>query len=153
VVDVHLGKLARYLRLLGFDTLWRNDFGDQEIISLARDQRRIILTRDRGILKDGRVTHGYWPRAKDPMTQMEEVVRSLDLGAQLDPYSRCLECNGLLRAISRTQAAGAVPLQVLLVYRDFSRCEACGRTYWSGSHRGQLDIVVARAMAAARSPR
>jgi uncharacterized protein len=150
VLDVHLGKLARHLRLLGFDTLWRNDLEDETIISLARDERRIILTRDRGILKDGRVTHGYWPRATDPMKQLEETVAALDLGSQIEPYSRCLECNGLLQEISRTEAGAAVPLQVLIAHRDFRRCTACGRTYWPGSHRGQLDRVVARAVAAAR---
>jgi uncharacterized protein len=150
VVDVHLGKLARHLRLLGFDTLWQNDFDDDTIIALALAERRIILTRDRGILKDGRVTHGYWPRATDPMRQIEEVVRALDLGSLVDPYSRCLECNGVLEEISPTQAGAAVPPQVLLACSDFSRCGACGRTYWPGSHRARLDVVVDRARAAAR---
>jgi uncharacterized protein with PIN domain len=80
IVDVHLGTLARYLRLLGFDTLWRNDLDDEFIITAAREQQRIILTRDKGILKDGRVTHGYWLRATDPLSQVEEVVRALQLG-------------------------------------------------------------------------
>jgi uncharacterized protein len=149
VADVHLGKLARHLRLLGFDTLWRNDLDDEAIIVLARDEQRIILTRDKGILKDGRVTHGYWPRATDPTQQIDEIVRALDLGSQIQPYSRCLECNGVLQPVSRALAAVAVPLQVLLVHRDFTRCETCGRTYWPGSHRGQLDVIVARARAAA----
>ncbi|HUF82235.1 MAG TPA: DUF5615 family PIN-like protein, partial [Burkholderiales bacterium] len=81
VADVHLGTLARHLRLLGFDTVWRNDLEDDAIIALARDERRIILTRDKGILKDGRVTHGYWLRATEPLAQVEEVVRVLQLDA------------------------------------------------------------------------
>jgi uncharacterized protein len=149
VVDVHLGTLARYLRLLGFDTRWRNDLDDEAIISMAKDERRIILTRDKGILKDGRVTHGYWLRATDPLLQVEEVVRALQLGPDFASYTRCLECNGMLRPIPREQAAPEVPLQVFLAFRDFSRCERCGRVYWSGSHRAQLDHVVARAGGAA----
>jgi len=153
IVDVHLGTLARYLRLLGFDTLWRNDFGDEFIISAAREQQRIILTRDKGILKDGRVTHGYWLRATDPLLQVEEVVRALQLGPGFAAYTRCLECNGLLRPIPREEAAREVPLQVFLAFRDFSRCESCGRVYWAGSHRERLDEVIARAHCAGAARR
>lgn len=149
VVDVHLGTLARYLRLLGFDTRWRNDLDDETIIRMARDERRVILTRDKGILKDGRVTHGYWLRATAPLLQVEEVVRALQLGPDFASYTRCLECNGLLRPIEHEEAAREVPLQVFLAFRDFSRCEACGRTYWPGSHRARLDQVVGRARDAA----
>lgn len=145
IVDVHLGTLARYLRLLGFDTLWRNDLDDELIINAGREQQRIILTRDKGILKDGRVTHGYWLRATDPLLQVGEVVRALQLGPDFAAYTRCLECNSPLRSISRTAAAQHVPLQVFLVYREFSRCEKCGRVYWAGSHTGRLDEVIARA--------
>jgi uncharacterized protein with PIN domain len=148
VVDVHLGTLARYLRLLGFDTVWRNDLEDPEIIRYSLEERRIILTRDLGILKDGRVTHGYWLRSIDPMEQVEEIVRVFDLGRQLAPYSRCMECNGQLEGLSRKEAARHVPLQVFLVYRDFNRCKSCGRVYWRGSHQQRLQAVIARAEAA-----
>jgi uncharacterized protein len=149
VIDVHLGTLARHLRLLGFDALWRNDLDDETIIVTANAERRIILTRDKGILKDGRVMHGYWLRSLDPQCQLEEVVRALQLGGQFEPYTRCLECNGKLRPVTRREAARQVPLQVLLVYRDFNGCAGCGRVYWAGSHRARLDQVVARARAAA----
>lgn len=145
VADVHLGTLARYLRLIGFDTVWRNDLDDDAIIDLALAERRIILTRDRGILRQGRVTHGYWLRATDPEQQLEEVVRALDLGAGMRPYTRCLECNGTVASIGRREAVRHVPLQVFLVYRDFTRCEDCGRVYWPGSHQSRLDDVVSRA--------
>ena len=152
VLDVHLGTLARHLRLLGFDTLWRNDLDDESIIAHARSGPRIILTRDKGILKDGRVTHGYWLRATEPLAQLDEVVRALDLGGQFSPFSRCLDCNGLLAPLPRHLAARHVPLQVFLVYRDFRRCEGCGRVYWPGSHRARLEQVVARARAATKEP-
>ena len=153
VVDVHLGTLARYLRLLGFDTVWRNDLADPEIIRCALGEGRIILTRDLGILKDGRVTHGYWLRTTDPLRQVDEVMRAFDLGTQLAPYTRCMECNGILETLPRRQAATHVPLQVFLVYRDFKRCNDCGRVFWPGSHQRRLEAVIARARAAAETHR
>lgn len=153
VADVHLGTLARYLRLIGFDSVWRNDLDDAQIIDIAVREQRIILTRDRGILRNGRVTRGYWLRATDPLAQLEEIVRALDLTRQIHPFTRCMECNGPLRAIDRREAARSVPLQVLLLHRQFTRCGDCGRVYWPGSHQAKLDRVVARARSAAtRSP-
>ncbi len=148
IADVHLGTLARHLRLLGFDTAWQNDLDDDTIIDTSLTERRIILTRDLGILRTARVTHGYFVRATSPMEQIAEVVRALDLGGRLSPYTRCLECNGAVAPIRRREAAGLVPLQVFLVYRDFRRCEACARVYWRGSHLRRLDAIVARARSA-----
>jgi hypothetical protein len=150
VVDVHLGALARYLRLFGFDTVWRNDLDDRAIVDIASHERRIILTRDRGILRHGRVTHGYWLRTTDPLAQLEEVVRALDLAAQLLPYTRCLECNGLLAPTSAAEVASTVPPHVASMQREFMRCDSCGRVYWRGSHQPALDAIVATARAAAR---
>lgn len=144
IADVHLGKLARHLRLLGFDTAWRRDLEDEEIVDRSLDEGRIILTRDLGILKNGRVTHGYWLRSVHPLEQLDEVVSTLDLARDIRPYSRCLECNGELESISPLRAARQVPLQVFLVYRDFRRCPGCGRVYWGGSHRPRLDAVIER---------
>ena len=147
IADVHLGTLARQLRLLGFDTAWDRDRDDQEIIDVARRERRIILTRDKGILKNGGVTHGYWLRATDPDAQLDEVIRALDLARNIKPYERCMECNGELEAMPRSDAARSVPLQVFLVYREFRRCTGCGRVYWRGSHLRRLDRIVERARA------
>lgn len=152
VADVHLGQLARYLRLLGFDTIWRNDLDDAAIVALAAEEPRIVLTRDRGILKHGRVTRGYWLRATDPLLQLEEVVRALDLGGRLEPYTRCLECNGALTEIGPEEAAGTVPARVLDAHDDYKRCERCGRVFWHGSHGPRLDAIVSRARAAAAGP-
>lgn len=153
VLDVHLGALARYLRLLGFDSVWRNDLDDAAIVEISVDEHRIILTRDRGILKHGRVTHGYWLRATDPLAQLDEVVRALDLGTRIEPYTRCLECNGGLVDIGRDEAAPDVPPRVLEEHDAFRRCTGCGRVYWPGTHQPRLDAIVARARAAAEQPR
>lgn len=153
IADVHLGTLARNLRLLGFDTTWKRDLDDETIIDTAARERRIILTRDKGILKNGNVTHGYWLRATDPEEQLQEVILALDLATSIEPYRRCMECNGELVDIARSDAARAVPLQVFLVYRDFKRCRSCGRVYWRGSHLGRLDKVVERARSLAAPDR
>jgi uncharacterized protein with PIN domain len=145
VADVHLGSLARHLRLLGFDTTWERDLDDEEIIRIARDERRIILTRDKGILKNGHVTHGYWLRSTDPITQVEEVVRAIDLARNIEPYTRCMECNGEVQPVDRAAVVHSVPLQVFLVYRDFKRCVRCHRVYWKGSHLRRLDRIIERA--------
>ncbi len=152
VVDVHLGALARHLRLIGFDTVWRNDLDDREIVDIALRERRIILTRDRGILRQSRVTHAYWPRATEPLVQLEEVVRALDLGTQLRPYTRCLECNGVLVPVEAAEVVSIVPPHVASTQREFTRCDGCGRIYWPGSHQPKLEAVVARARAAAALP-
>ena len=149
VADVHLGTLARNLRLLGFDTLWERDLDDEAIIAIARDDGRIILTRDTGILKNGRVTHGYWVRSTDPERQLEEVVAAIDLAGDIRPYTRCMECNGELERVERNAVARSVPLQVFLVYRDFRKCHGCRRVYWRGSHLNRLDSVIANARRAA----
>ncbi|HZD54434.1 MAG TPA: Mut7-C RNAse domain-containing protein [Woeseiaceae bacterium] len=144
VADVHLGTLARYLRLLGFDTTWERDLSDENIVERSAREERIILTRDRAILRHGRVTHGYWLRAIDPLRQLDEVVRALHLQRAIRPYTRCMECNGVLRDAAPAEVAGDVPRRVLELHREFSKCDGCARVYWAGSHRKRLDAVVRR---------
>ena len=96
VADVHLGKLTKYLRLCGFDTYYRADFSDKEIINLAISDKRVILTRDRGLLKNKKVTHGYWIRSIYYCEQLKDVILHFDLKNQITLFTRCMECNGLL---------------------------------------------------------
>ena len=145
IADVHLGSLARNLRLLGFDTTWERDLTDEEIVDIALNEHRIILTRDKGILKNCRVTHGYWLRNTDPLRQLDEVVRAIDLGRDIRPYTRCMECNGEVQPVARSAVVHSVPLQVFLVYRDFKQCQRCHRVYWKGSHLRRLDKTIERA--------
>lgn len=101
VLDVHLGKLAAYLRLLGFDTLYRADVHDAELARISADEQRILLTRDRHLLKRSIVTHGYFVRATDPRQQVVEIVRRFDLAAEVAPFQRCSRCNGLLHPVDK----------------------------------------------------
>jgi uncharacterized protein with PIN domain len=115
-------------------------------------EKRIILTRDRGILRNGRVSHGYWLRATDPQRQLDEVVRALALSRAIQPYTRCMECNGTIREASSTEIAGDVPPRILEYYLEFSKCNGCGRVYWAGSHRKKLDAIVARIQDSVAAP-
>ncbi len=143
ILDVHLGRLAGYLRALGFDSLYANDFSDEHIIVTARDEHRIILTRDTGLLKDGRVTHGRYVHATKPLKQLREVVDRFQLDDLFEPFSRCIRCNGELRALDadalgRSVEAGEIPADVLERFDAFTRCRDCERVYWPGSHQDRL---------------
>lgn len=142
VLDVHLGKLARYLRLMGFDTLYANDLTDQAIVRLASHERRIVLTRDRGILKQRAVTHGYWLRNTAAPAQLREVVRALDLEQHIRPFTRCMECNGRLADVDRESVLNRVPASVAADQRQFRMCSGCHRVYWRGSHYERLTRLV-----------
>ncbi len=149
VLDVHLGKLARYLRLLGFDTLYRNDYEDAELARLASAERRILLTRDRDLLKRAVVTHGYYVRAVEPRRQVEEIVERLDLYRAIQPLQRCVRCNGLLAVVPKQQVRERLPPETRRYIEAFRECGECGQLYWEGSHvphiRRFIDDLRARA--------
>jgi uncharacterized protein with PIN domain len=138
ILDVHLGKLARRLRLLGIDAAYRNDLDDWEIVGRAREQERIILTRDRGLLRIGAVIHGAWIRATDPELQVTEVLARFDLARAASPFTRCIECNGRLGRADADAIARQVPADVQRHCAVFGACESCGRIYWPGSHHARL---------------
>lgn len=133
-LDVHLGKCARYLRLLGFDSAYAPDWDDAAIIDLALAQRRIILTRDRGILKHNRVTHGYWLRSHQPLEQVREVLRAFDLFSQIRPFTRCMDCNGVISRVAKARLRDRVDPGILQRFKAFRQCRDCGKVYWQGSH-------------------
>jgi len=134
ILDVHLGKLSRYLRLCGFDTLYDNAYEDHQIVQLASQQKRIILTRDIGILKHGDVQHGYWIRSDQPHQQVREVIRRFDLKDQVNLFSRCLECNGEIVPVSKDSVKHLLQEETLKYYDSFYQCTQCKKIYWKGSH-------------------
>jgi uncharacterized protein with PIN domain len=147
VVDVHLGTLARYLRLLGFDAMYRNDLTDPELARLAAQQRRILLTCDVGLLKRKTVRRGHWLRARDPERQIEEVATALQLRRLIRPFTRCLACNQRLAPLDRRDARDRVAARVYRRFRRFVRCGGCGRVYWQGTHFQRLQRLVSRVRA------
>jgi len=143
-LDVHLGKLARDLRLLGFDAAYRSDWDDPHLIDCALAEGRIILTRDVGLLKHSRVTHGYWVRSSYPEEQLPELLRALQLAPSAKPFTRCLDCNGPIEPVGKGALAGRLD-QPILARRDrFWQCGECGKVYWRGSHHRHMMQRLAR---------
>ncbi|MBN1387219.1 MAG: Mut7-C ubiquitin/RNAse domain-containing protein [Bacteroidales bacterium] len=134
ILDAHLGRLAKYLRLCGFDTLFSNRFSDPEIVDISEKEKRIILTRDRGILKNNRVTHGYWIRSQIHEEQLKEVLTRFDLKDQIRFFTRCIRCNSPLEDVKKEDIAERLEEKTRLYYSSFKRCPGCNRIYWSGSH-------------------
>lgn len=138
ILDVHIGKLARMMRLLGFDCLYRNDYDDSEIVDISVRHNRIILTRDRHLLQTGSVTRGYWIRSGDVDDQVGEVLRRFDLFTQIRPFRRCLLCNGPLEGVRKEDILPDLEPKTILYYNTFFRCRQCGQIYWKGTHFEKL---------------
>jgi len=134
VADAHLGGLARFLRMLGFDTLHRNAFDDEEIRRLADADGRIVLTRDRELLKCREIARGAYVRALKPEAQLREVAARYGLAALARPFTLCLSCNLPLKAVDRAAVAGRVPPTVCALHERFVRCPGCDGVFWPGSH-------------------
>jgi len=145
ICDVHLGKLARHLRLFGFDVLYRNDYEDKEIFKETKRTGRLVLTRDLGILKDKRVSRGYWPRSMDPKKQFKEILERFKLQTKLQPFRICLECNGKLKAVQKSRILEQLEPLTKKYFEKFYQCSRCKKIYWKGSHFKQLDRIVRRA--------
>ena len=134
VLDVHLGRLAAYLRMLGLDAAYSNAADDAELARISAEQRRILLTRDRGLLMRSAVTHGYWLRQTAPRRQTAEIVRRFDLARRIDPFTRCMACNAPLVPVAKEQFGGRVPPGVAASRDEFRECPVCRRVYWHGTH-------------------
>jgi len=134
ITDVHLGKLTRHLRLCGFDTYFRADCTDPEIINISLSEKRIILTRDKGLLKNKQVTHGYWIRSAFHEEQLKEIFLRFDLKTRLSPFTRCMECNTILAEVLKDDISDRLLPNTRLYYHKFKECPGCRRIYWNGSH-------------------
>jgi uncharacterized protein len=142
VLDIHLGKLATSLRLLGFDTLYRNDYADEELAEISHTQVRILLTRDKGLLMRSLVTYGYYVRSTNPEQQILEVLRRFNLFNAVSPFARCLRCNGLLESIAKERIIDQLPESVQLQNNEFHRCQTCEQVYWKGTHYERLQQFI-----------
>lgn len=144
LLDVHLGRLAAYLRMAGFDVAYDNDAADAALSRLSAEEERILLTRDRGLLKRAEVTRGYYVRETDPVAQLREVVARFDLHRLIQPFTRCLECNGVLRDLPAADVGDRAPAEVRARHTEFRECPACGRVYWKGSHYHRMAALLAQ---------
>ena len=144
LADTHLGKLAGYLRMLGFDTLYRNDYDDHALARVSSSEERILLTRDRGLLKRSLVTYGCHIWETDPERQVAEVLRRYDLLAAIAPFRRCMRCNGLLEPVRKEAIADHLLPKTRQYYDEFRLCQGCGWVYWKGSHYERMQRLIER---------
>jgi uncharacterized protein with PIN domain len=143
VADAHLGGLARLLRMAGYDTLYDNHYHDDEIERIAREQGRILLTRDRELLKRRTVELGCYLHAIKPEAQLRELFARLRLGADMRPFSLCLHCNLPLRPVAKAMVLDHLPPKVAQVHEEFTTCDQCGGVYWKGSHHARMEALLA----------
>ncbi|MBF6338479.1 Mut7-C ubiquitin/RNAse domain-containing protein [Nocardia abscessus] len=143
LADVNLGGLAKLMRLLGLDVHCRWDAEDAELAEVSAAEHRILLTRDRGLLKRRNVTHGVYIRSNQPVEQVVEVIRRLDLGACLAPFTRCLRCGGVVAEVAKAEVEDRLEPLTRRYYDTFRQCHECGRVYWQGSHQARLAETVA----------
>jgi uncharacterized protein with PIN domain/molybdopterin converting factor small subunit len=138
ILDTHLGKLAAYLRMLGFDTKYSNAFEDDELAQISSQEGRILLTRDQGLLKRSIIAHGYWVRATMPREQVVEIVNYFDLVPRMIPFRRCMHCNGLLEGVSKERIIDRLQPETRQHHDEFYICPDCERIYWKGSHYDRM---------------
>ena len=142
VLDNHLGRLAAYLRMLGFDCLYQNDFGDEEMAEIAQAEGRILLSRDRRLLMRKAVTHGYCLRSLDSLEQLSEVIRRFNLKEQIHPFHRCLRCNHPLEPVAKEVVLNRLEPLTRLYFDEFQICPACQQIYWKGSHYERMQSLI-----------
>ncbi|MER7402104.1 Mut7-C RNAse domain-containing protein [Streptomyces sp. NPDC000070] len=146
LLDVHLGTLARRLRLLGVDTAYEStDIGDPALAARSAAEQRVMLSRDRGLLRRRELWAGAFVYSTRPEEQLRDVLDRFQ--PDLRPWTRCTACNGLLREATKDQVADQLKHGTHATYDVFAQCAACGRAYWKGAHHEQLEAIVDRALA------
>lgn len=144
IADAHLGQLARNLRMLGFDVLYRNDYSDAEVARIAAQEGRIVLTRDRDLLIRKEIVRGCYLHSLACDAQMAEVLGRFRLAHAVNAFSRCLNCNGILQSVPKSDVQERVPAHSRRVYERFYECQGCAQVYWEGSHVARMRQRVAR---------
>lgn len=142
ILDQHLGRSAAYLRMLGFDTLYRNDYHDEELARVSDEDTRILLTRDIGLLKRGRVMYGYFVRNTDPLVSLREIARRFKLGDHVQPFQFCIKCNGLLHPVDKASVLDQLQPDTAAAFNEFHQCGSCHQVYWKGAHFAKMEKLV-----------
>ena len=145
-LDMHLGALARLLRLLGLDTFYQTDITDQELAQRSGKEHRIALTRDIPLLKQKIIVWGYWLRSQDPYEQLLEVVRRFPLVSYFRPFTRCLVCNAFIQPVEKSTVLSELPPGTKEYFDEFYQCAGCGKVYWKGSHYERMKELVDQVM-------
>ena len=133
IADCHLGKLAKYLRLMGFDTLYFTHISDNDLIALANAENRIILTHDKGLFERKKAPC-HLLKSTEIKVQLRELIDTYDLKAYKNPFSRCIVCNTPLQSIEKSEIIHRVPEKIKTHFSHFEICTQCDRIYWHGDH-------------------
>jgi len=144
IADVHLGSLVRYLRMLGLDVVYKNDYSSEEIIETSINENRTILTKDRELLKNKKITHGYWIRSEGAEEQVKEIIKRFDLKENINEFIRCLECNNILEPVKKEKIADRLPEKVREWQNEFRYCSHCDKVYWKGTHYEKMLQFISR---------
>jgi len=142
LLDCHLGRLAAYLRMLGFDCLYEEDFEDQAMTDIVIQEERILLTRDRRLLMRKVIEHGYCLRSLDSFGQLKEVVERYELDDLIQPFHRCIRCNHLLEPVDKEAVIDRLRPLTKKYFDEFHICPACGQIYWKGSHFDRMQELI-----------
>jgi uncharacterized protein with PIN domain/sulfur carrier protein ThiS len=142
VLDIHLGRLAGYLRMLGFDTLYPENYDDEYLAEISSTEDRILLSRDRGLLMRKIVVYGYYVRSTNPRQQVVEVARRYNLIPKIEPFRRCAHCNGVIVPVAKDDILDRIQPDTQKYYNDFRLCSACGRVYWQGTHYERMQTFI-----------
>jgi len=142
LLDNHLGRLTAYLRMLGFDCLYRKDYDDEELAETAQMEDRILLSRDRRLLMRKAVAYGYCLRSLDSLQQLTEVIQRFDLKPRIAPFHRCLRCNHLLEPVAKETVLDRLEPLTKLYFDEFQICPACKQIYWKGSHYEKMQELI-----------
>ena len=142
ILDNHLGQLATYLRMLGFDCLYRNDYQDDELARVSTEEGRVLLTRDRQLLMRKVIRRGYCIHQTDPRLQAAELLRRFKLFGQVKPFQRCLRCNSPLQPVAKQDIIERLELLTKKYYDEFRICPSCDQIYWKGSHFEHMQQMI-----------
>ncbi|UCH64681.1 MAG: Mut7-C ubiquitin/RNAse domain-containing protein [Ignavibacterium sp.] len=142
VVDEHLGKLAKYLRMFGFNTYYKNHYDSDELVEISLNDKRAILTKNKNVLKRSEVTHAYFVRSFDVENQVREIIKRFDLQKEINEFSRCMECNGLLQPVKKETIINQIPPKVANWLDTFFKCSKCNKIYWQGTHHQKMNSFI-----------
>lgn len=142
VLDVHLGKLANHLRMLGFDTLYRDDYIDDILCQISLQENRTLLSKDKSLIETESLTHAYLVKNKEPRLQLIEVLNRFQLFTLTAPFTRCIECNSMLQRIDMGRILSRIPARVKEWCSEYQWCSACDRVYWKGSHYKKMQEFI-----------
>jgi hypothetical protein len=152
LLDVHLGRLVTYLRMLGFDTLYQNNYDDPTLANISANENRTLLTCDRKLLMRKQVVHGYLVRSREPRQQILEVLTRFNLFDHQNAIARCLRCNGMIQTVDKqTILAQLLPL-TKKYYDKFYQCDSCNKIYWEGSHYSKMQLLIEKIKNAGNYP-